>query len=398
MTDNNSSINNLIATFSKITAANNSTEQILDTDNILCIDTCNNRIGINTIDPSYAIHVLANNSDIESGKISTVNLITDKLELRNNENINIEGNVKILGDISCTGSLISNKLHFTSRENKDEIVYIDHVDNKTRHPGFIYYDNSYGTNILWGRNNIQFKTGSQDPWLIPMEISSNLVQIHKNLELGHNRLVFHSVNMRYYNNSLHGGYRILETTIGETVATKLSRQEVNQYISLEVYGNVYATGHSSSTFSLLTSDDRIKHNEQDISNSLHIIRQLNPKKYQKTQKMYQADYTGDISGHWQYEAGLIAQDILAIPDLSYCVSGGDEIDSSGNIIEKPYNLNYNNIFTYGLAAIKELDILCKSQQTEIASLKQENIDTKIELNKLKKELNELLVLAGKQTI
>lgn len=120
------------------------------------------------------------------------------------------------------------------------------------------------------------------------------------------------------------------------------------------------------------SDDRIKHNEIDISNSLSIIRQLQPQKYQKTKEMYAADYTGDISGNWQYEVGLIAQDLLQIADLSYCVSGGDEIDNSGNVIEKIHYVNYNNIFVYGLAAIKELDAKNTILENKVATLEQDN--------------------------
>ena len=48
------------------------------------------------------------------------------------------------------------------------------------------------------------------------------------------------------------------------------------------------------------SDDRLKHNEVDITNGLSIIRQLKPQKYQQTSKMYPADYTGDISCEWRW--------------------------------------------------------------------------------------------------
>lgn len=53
-----SSINTLIGTFSAIS-------QITDreiTNNLICIDTSENRIGINTIDPSYSIHIIGNDS------------------------------------------------------------------------------------------------------------------------------------------------------------------------------------------------------------------------------------------------------------------------------------------------------------------------------------------------
>ena len=73
--------------------------------------------------------------------------------------------------------------------------------------------------------------------------------------------------------------------------------------------------------------------------------------------MLAADYNGDLSGYnWNYESGLIAQDLLT-SDLSWVVSGGDYIDNSGNNVENSYGVNYNSIFTYGLAGIKELDTI-----------------------------------------
>jgi hypothetical protein len=146
-----------------------------------------------------------------------------------------------------------------------------------------------------------------------------------------------------------------------------------------------------------TSDDRLKHNEVIITNGLDVIDKLNPKFYQKTQIMLDASYNGDLgvlgSLAWNYEAGLIAQELLQINDLSFAVSGGDyyeekyiykrqtndpsnsNYDPSGNnydicnnIIAQVYNLNYNSIFVYGLAAIKELHAKVKTQETTISSL------------------------------
>jgi len=116
------------------------------------------------------------------------------------------------------------------------------------------------------------------------------------------------------------------------------------------------------------SDDRIKHNEIDISNNLSVIRQLKPKIYQKTTEMYAADYVGEISGKWSLELGLIAQDVLAIPELSFCVMGGDYTDDTGNLVEEKYSLNYNDIFVAHIAATKELDTIVQTQQVLITTL------------------------------
>jgi hypothetical protein len=157
----------------------------------------------------------------------------------------------------------------------------------------------------------------------------------------------------------------------------------------------------------VNSDDRLKHNEVVITNGLDVIDRLNPKFYKKTLTLLDSSYNGDLSGQsWSYEAGLIAQEVLQIPDLSFAVSGGDyyqetinyydisyilrnqsndpsanyydpstnyinssnydisaNYDISYNLIKQPYALNYNYVFTYGIAAIKELHAKVKIQET-----------------------------------
>ena len=141
-----------------------------------------------------------------------------------------------------------------------------------------------------------------------------------------------------------------------------------------------------------SSDDRVKHNEVIINNGLAIIDQLTPKFYQKTLTMLDASYNSDLRGYaWTYEAGLIAQEVLQVPDLSFAVSGGDYYeyvmnydlsnndlsnndlsnndlsnnDLSKNLMKQVYGLNYNSIFVYGLAAIKELHAKVKAQEISI---------------------------------
>tara|TARA_X000000368_G_C23056818_1_gene724323 strand:+ start:2978 stop:3301 length:324 start_codon:yes stop_codon:yes gene_type:complete len=75
--DINTSINNLIGTFATI---NTGSFQPIPS-NLVCIDTSNNRIGINTIDPSYSIHVLGSDED---GTIASSNL-----KISNNSNTKI---------------------------------------------------------------------------------------------------------------------------------------------------------------------------------------------------------------------------------------------------------------------------------------------------------------------
>jgi hypothetical protein len=161
-----------------------------------------------------------------------------------------------------------------------------------------------------------------------------------------------------------------------------------------------------------SSDDRLKHNEVIITNGLDVIDKLNPKFYQKTFTMLDSSYNGDLSGQaWTYEAGLIAQEVLQIPDLSFVVSGGDyyqesyilkkqsndisrnyydydisrnyydtsaNYDICYNLIKQPYSLNYNSVFVYGVAAIKELHTKVKAQETNVLDEQLNNLITRIE--------------------
>ena len=142
---------------------------------------------------------------------------------------------------------------------------------------------------------------------------------------------------------------------------------------------------------LQTSDDRIKHNEINISGGLALstIRKLNPQLYQKTTQMYAADFTGEISGNWQHEMGLIAQDVMQIPELAFCVAGGDYTDPSGNLVESKYILNYDNIFVMNIAATKEIDSELTELKTKVELLEVENTTLKTQNSDIMSRLTAL---------
>ena len=180
------------------------------------------------------------------------------------------------------------------------------------------------------------------------------------------------------------------------------------FANVAVSGTITAGGAGAA----VTSDDRLKHNEVIINNGLAVIDKLCPKFYQKTQVMLDASYNGYLSGYaWNYEAGLIAQEVLQTGEINFVVSGGDYYESvmnydlsvndlsvndlsgvdlsyalrsanyyevSNNLIKKPYALNYNSIFTYGLAAVKELHTKVKAQEANILDQQLNSLITRIE--------------------
>ena len=141
----------------------------------------------------------------------------------------------------------------------------------------------------------------------------------------------------------------------------------------------------------LPSDDRLKHNEEVIQNSLDLIEQLKPYKYQKTDKMYDAGYNGIIHDKWIWEIGLIAQDVSAIPYLNFMVN---QMANDGM-----YTLSYFNLIGLLIQGAKDLYNENKSLKKDIVTCKKHTQDLSGSLNVTIDELNnkveelESLVLA-----
>jgi len=153
--------------------------------------------------------------------------------------------------------------------------------------------------------------------------------------------------------------------IAQVDCIKVIMQGTSACIDIQFFGKD-SKPTSGYSFGFL-SDDRLKHNEINIVNGLEIIRKLNPQKYQKTKNFKQSDFSGIVNEPYIIESGLIAQDVYKINDISYTVTVGDEI--------KPYYLNYNDLFVYTIAGLKELDSFVQKipEYTSVKNL--ENIET-----------------------
>ena len=129
------------------------------------------------------------------------------------------------------------------------------------------------------------------------------------------------------------------------------------------------------------SDDRIKHKEYATTNCLAKIMVLTPKTYIKTRDMYPYDFVladdrsnlneGDSVG---VECGFIAQEVLKsaednkYDELGFSVMGGDYQDENNNTVEDKYIVNYNNLFTVAVGAIKELKLELDTLKARIVVL------------------------------
>ena len=135
-----------------------------------------------------------------------------------------------------------------------------------------------------------------------------------------------------------------------------------------------------------TSDDRIKHNEVNITNGINIIEQLQPKYYIKTKQLYDENHNFNVNSigepidnngnklgiQYTMEAGLIAQDVQKIPELRHTVEGYEN-DFDGNLVlpqNKALTVKYNDIFVYTVQALKEVIEKNKILEDKIANLEQ----------------------------
>ncbi len=98
---------------------------------------------------------------------------------------------------------------------------------------------------------------------------------------------------------------------------------------------------------------------------------------------------GPVNEPYILEAGLIAQEVANINDISFAVSIGNDV--------KPYSVAYNNIFTYNIAATKELDAIVTelsnnllTANNKIATLEQQNASIQTTIANQQTQINNLL--------
>jgi hypothetical protein len=150
------------------------------------------------------------------------------------------------------------------------------------------------------------------------------------------------------------GFAVNNDVYIRCVGVQSAMKTHNQYCALAC-GTFYAANAIR-----FGSDDRIKHNEQEIPDALDLIDQLKPYKYKKSEDIYDASYNGDISGNWEWEIGLIAQDILKIPYLSFAV--GNDPDN------RIHTLNYATFIGVLIQGVKDLNNKNKELETRIETL------------------------------
>jgi len=149
--------------------------------------------------------------------------------------------------------------------------------------------------------------------------------------------------------------------------------------SLTVGGNTLSVDVNKNWYT--TSDDRIKHNEKTIENSLDILNNLQPYRYIKTKEMYAVDHhfqlneqgepldgSGNVIEDYIIEMGVIAQDVEKMDYLKQLVHKPDGEDGI-------FYLRYNDLFVLNIDATKMLS-------NKVSSLENKDNDILAKINNI----------------
>jgi hypothetical protein len=255
--------------------------------------------------------------------------------------------------------------------NNNDVVCIDtensRIGVKTSSPAYdIDVSGTVKTNILRLGSDasmtfLDSRIFTNSPFTINAEISCNsfITNTLTTRDMSASSL-FYVNNIRPFNNAnplCISGNVLMDSSLTLLNNARLFVKNINPLIGssdISINGNVWIDGSlnirgitTNTNTPVIASDDRLKQNEEPIANALTTIRQLNPQIYQKTSTFKDPHYRGPLNDPYIIEAGLIAQEVEKIDELKFSVISGNE--------QSPYSLNYNNIFVYGLAALKELD-------------------------------------------
>lgn len=139
---NNSSLNNLFGHFLNIQQTTSETYDFNNVDNMVCIDTSNHRIGINTLDPICSLDISGNNGKIivntiscETLDVSGINVYEKISQLDTSINNNL---ISSYLDASFQNIDISGVLDLSSNRGRLNIIHID--NSNILYPGELYYD------------------------------------------------------------------------------------------------------------------------------------------------------------------------------------------------------------------------------------------------------------------
>ena len=293
---------------------------------VICIDISENRIGIKNSNPAFELDV--------SGNIN----ITEKI-ISQELSCNIINNEKIISNDISSNIILTDNIYSNSDSNT------------------IDFSNSKIINLQeLSCNKIIIDTISSESISITINNNTNF---SNNLHIDNNLDISGLINLSGDLIINNGTIKFTNSTadilcISNNSLASISFEQLSEILNIRL-----TTSELTNTITI-TSDDRLKHNEEYIYNALDTIEKIVPQIYQKTKTFKEHDYRGEVNEEHTTEIGIIAQELYEINELSFCVIPGDETT--------PYSVNYNNIFTYGLAGLKELNTKVNNINNRIIEL------------------------------
>ena len=303
-----------------------------------------------------------------AGKTTVTNLeattATVKGTLNVDEAVTLDSTLEVTGDTISTSST-TGALTVSGGVGIAENLYVDGEivhDNKgllgNRKPFYMYQDKNdleNKTRLALSYNLLNFKNSSgtktfefddvkdiNDPDAPPTFTTTA-------------RTVFQNTEQynQFYSRAaviIEGGLYVKSETDYLSGVSVIAAMKVEGGVRIDKKLSVGST--ASANGATLTSDDRLKHNEANITSGLATILQLTPEFYDKGPE--------NNSDSWRKESGFIAQEVLQIPTLVHAVHYDDTeankaaVAAGQDVPDGYFSLDYNSVFTHAVAAIKEL--------------------------------------------
>ena len=190
----------------------------------------------------------------------------------------------------------------------------------------------------------------------------------------------------YYSNLLH--FRAHDHGLSGGSVSDITMTVRGHHVGIRTQAPTYAMHVNGSLFyasgGLNGSDDRIKYNEENVTNALDIICKLKPQKYEKIMA-----FPSDAKGTWiptdenwetvknaetkpwegfthGNEFGFIAQDVRNIPEVSFLVSGSEMKTSEESVSREEHaDLNEEEKGKYTFKYIYEENVITVEEYTDL---------------------------------
>ena len=355
-----------MAEYNKIISTVNSITQDLtiipDSTDVMVIDTSNNRIGINTINPEYSIHVKDNISQNISGIISTDYLKVDKKVLTDllpdTSNLDI-GSLEKQWNSIFVKNLVNHSLSTTSVIASDVTIrgntlsVIDNNENKIKTLGFSSVHNKVDLRPeIYAHKTLDVSgINIRDANKLTFDGSNQTIKIPHNIDISKNTLDASSIIVK---NSLDASSIIVKNSLDSSSISVRNRLDAS-YISVE---NLFINNDSEFAGNITIGSNLIIIDKNDLNRV--VINLLSDQQFKINGKLL---VTGEIENAYlfglinrQNSSILLNNSVVLNKTHFYTLySSSSLLEASLDInIENDINFdNYNSLLENPLSGFKD---------------------------------------------